>query len=95
MPYLEKVIKGLSTGMYLFILYPFINKFWTIQVLTKPQDFYFLELWNKNLKKSTDVKNKYKVVAFYCLVCMHLAYRPNKNEQEWMQDYMDYAVKNR
>ncbi|MCA0349070.1 MAG: hypothetical protein LCH35_07395 [Bacteroidetes bacterium] len=95
MPYFEKVIKGFSTGTLLFILYPFIKKFWTTRIYTNPQDFYFLELWNKNLNKSIEVKNKYKIVAFYSLVCMHMAYRPNVNEQEWMQDYIDYMLKNR
>lgn len=95
MPYLEKVIKGFSTGTLLFILYPFIRKFWTTRIFTNPQDFYFLELWHINLNKSIEVKNKYKIVAFYSFICMHMAYRPNINEQEWMQEYIDYTIKNR
>ena len=72
MPYLEKVIKGFSTGTFLFILYPFVSKFWTTRIYTNPQDFYFLELWNKNLNKSIEVKNKYKIIAFYSLICRHM-----------------------
>jgi hypothetical protein len=93
MPYLEKVIKGLSNGLYLFILYPFIYKFWTSRILTNPQDFYFLELWQKNLNMSIDVKNEFKVVAIYSLVSMHLSYEPNENEQEWMGSYIESMIR--
>ncbi|HEX8562605.1 MAG TPA: hypothetical protein VF676_06465 [Flavobacterium sp.] len=93
MPYLEKAIKGLSTGIYLFILYPFVYKFWTSRVYTTPQDFYFLELWQKNLAVSFDVKKEFKIVAIYSLICMHLAYRPNENEQSWMKDYINAALR--
>lgn len=95
MPYLEKVIKGISSGSYLFILYPFIYKFWTSRILTNPQDFYFLELWQKNLNMSIDVKNEFKIVSMYTLVCMHLSYTPNEIEQNWMQSYIDFMVKNK
>lgn len=93
MPYLEKVIRGISPGSYLFILYPFIYKFWTSRILTNPQDFYFLELWQKNLNMSIDVKNEFKIVSIYTLVCMHLSYPPNEIEQNWMQPYIDFMVK--
>lgn len=95
MPYLEKVIKGFSNGTLLFILYPFVTKFWTTRIFTNPQDFYFLELWSKNLNKSIEVKNEYKVIAFYSLISMHMAYRPNIDEQEWMQEYIEYVINNR
>lgn len=94
MTYLEKVIRGISKGSHLFILYPFVYKFWTSRVLTSPQDFYFLELWQKNLERSTNVKNKFKVVAIYALVCMHLSQQPNQIEESWMQEYIDYVRKN-
>lgn len=94
MPYLEKVIRGISEGSHLFILYPFVYKFWTSRVLLNPQDFYFLNLWQKNLERSTDVKNKFKVIAIYALVCMHLSHLPNQTEKLWMQEYIDDALKN-
>ncbi|CAD0003356.1 hypothetical protein [Flavobacterium salmonis] len=95
MPYLEKAIKGFSEGTLLFILYPFVSRFWTTRIFTNPQDFYFLDLWHKNLNKSIEVKNKYKVISFYSLICMHMAYRPDINEQDWMQEYIDYVIKNK
>ena len=94
MPYLEKVIRGISKGSHLFILYPFVYKFWTSRVLLNPQDFYFLNLWQKNLERSTKVKNKFKVIAIYALVCMHLSQRPNQIEESWIQEYIDYIRKN-
>ncbi|MDI9309412.1 MAG: hypothetical protein QM535_04285 [Limnohabitans sp.] len=93
MPYFEKAIKGISTGIFLFILYPFVSKFWTTRIYTNPQDFYFLDLWQQNLKMSVEVKNKFKIIAFYSLICMHTGYRPNRNEMEWMQEYVDYMIK--
>lgn len=93
MPYLEKVFKGLSYGSYLFLLYPFLYKFWTYRVLTTPQDFHFLDMWQENLKNNKDVKSEFKVVAMCVLMCMHLSYRPNDTEQDWMQDYIDFMMR--
>jgi len=94
MPYLQKVVKGVSLGAFQYILFPFVYEFWTNWVYLEPEKFYFIELWDENLKRNVNVENKYKVIALYTLVSMHLGYRPNQNEQEWMQDYIDQVTKN-
>ncbi|MDR6405871.1 MULTISPECIES: hypothetical protein [Chryseobacterium] len=94
MPYLEVLIRGLSSSIHLFILYPFILKFWTSRALEKPQDFYFLELWRKNLEKSTAVKNEFKVIAIIALICMHLRYLPSEAEESWMAKYISHVREN-
>ncbi len=95
MPYLQKVVKGISRGAYQYILYPFVYEFWTNWVYLEPEIFHFTELWDENLKRSINVENKYKVIALYALVSMHLGYKPKENEQEWMQDYIDEVIKNK
>lgn len=91
MPYLEKVIKGISKGAHLFVLYPFAYKFWTYRVLNNPNDFYHLDKWQKNLNRSVNTKSEFKTLSIYALISMHLEYIPNENEQEWMKPYIDYV----
>ncbi|KAF2508369.1 hypothetical protein EYY60_14660 [Flavobacterium zhairuonense] len=91
MPYLEKVIKGLSKGAHIFVLYQFVYKFWTQRVLTNPNDFNHLDKWQKNLNRSINTKSEFKTLSIYALISMHLQYIPNEIEQEWMLPYIDYV----
>lgn len=75
MPYLQKVVKGVSLGAFQYILYPFVYEFWTIELL------------DKNLKSNIEVKNEYRIIALYTLISIHLNYTLNQNEKDWMQDY--------